>query len=115
MSIKPVSTTSGQSSPSTVAEDAGRTGGYKYRKDPDWVPGHPRYREPRPDAGPLPQNVKATTARQKRLAEFGRLLTEEKLTAKQAAERMQISASTAGYYVRELQELKEQQRREGQP
>jgi hypothetical protein len=58
---------------------------------------------------PKSQNVKAATARQKRLAEFGRLLTEEKLTWEQAAERLGICLSTARHYDREL---KDQQRRE---
>jgi hypothetical protein len=101
VSIRPTFTTMGQSTPASVAEG---TGYYRYRgKQPH---------QESPPSSPLPQDVKATTAKQMRIAEFGRLLTEENLTREQAAERLGISRSTARYYENDL---KDQQRREAAP
>jgi hypothetical protein len=101
MSIRPTYSTMGQSTPASVAEG---TGYYRYNGDQPYVKAAP--------AGTLPQNAKAITAKQRRIAEFGRLLTEEKLTREQAAERLGISRSTARYYENDL---KDQQRREAAP
>lgn len=99
--IRPVSTTMGVSTPATVAEDAG-AGGYKYRGDPDWTPGDPRYREPG-KGEPLPQNARATTGKRQRMAEYTRLRLEG-ASKDQAAAEIGISSSTAGYYERDFQD-----------
>jgi hypothetical protein len=92
---------------STMGQSVQAGGGYRYRKDPDWTPGDRRYREPG-HGELLPQNAKATTAKQRRMAEFTRrrLAGESK---EQAAAALGIRPSTASYYEREF---KDQQRRE---
>jgi len=65
--------TMGQSNPATVAEGAGS---YRYRGDPDWTPGDPRYREQarsgKPDGGPGSAGRK-----QKRVDDFAAALREQ--------------------------------------
>ena len=95
MSIRPTFTTIGQSSPASV----GSGGWYRYNGD--------KPEKKRPPSDPLPQNVKATTAKQKRFAEYTRLRLEGKSKDEAAAE-IGVAASTAAYYEREL---KDQQRR----
>jgi hypothetical protein len=87
VTIKPVSTTMGQS---TLAGISG-VGWYRYNGD-------------KPHEGPsraeaLPQNIKATTAKQKRMAEYTRRRLAKE-TKEQAAAAIEISASTMGYYER---------------
>ena len=103
MSIRPTVTTIGQASPATVSEDAGRSSGYYYKRDRSWTPNDPRYYPDRaePSREPLPQNVKATTAKQKRFAEFTRLRLEG-ASKEEAGAAIGVSASTANYYNRDF-------------
>ena len=89
MSIRPVSTTMGVSTPASVAEG---TRYYRYNGDQPYR-GPDRSRD-------LPQNAKAMSAKQRRMAEYNRLQLEEHLTKEQAAERIGISPSTMHYYER---------------
>ena len=91
--IKPGFTTMSQSNPAIFAGKP-----YRYRGDPAWEPGARRYRE----AGQgelLPQNAKATSAKQKRMAEYTRLRLED-VPKEQAAEQIGICLSTMHYYER---------------
>ena len=103
MSIKPTFTTMGQSSPATVSEDTEGGSGYHYKRDRSWTPNDPRYYPDRaePPRDPLPQNVKATTAKQKRFAEFTRLRLEG-ASKEEAGAAIGVSASTANYYNRDF-------------
>jgi hypothetical protein len=101
VTVKVTYSTMGVSTPASVAEG---TGYYRYRGK--------RPHQESPPSSPLPQNIKATTAKQKRVAEYARLRLEEELTKEEAAERLGISSSTAAYYERDL---KDQQRRESAP
>jgi hypothetical protein len=86
VTIKPVSTTMGQQSLAGISG----VGWYRYRgskadeKSPSEL---------------LPQNRKATTAKQKRMAEYTRRRLAKE-TKEQAAAAIEISASTMGYYER---------------
>ena len=67
--IRAAFTTIGQSSPASVIEDAEGTG-YRWRKIPGWTPNDPRCREPGRGGAALPQNVKATSAKQRRITRY---------------------------------------------
>lgn len=89
MSIKPVSTTMGVSSPATLNEGTGR---YRYRGNkPD----------PPPPSEPLPQNAKATSAKQQRMAEYDRRRLDGQ-SKEQAADGIGISKCTMHFYEREF-------------
>ena len=88
MSIRPVSTTMGQQ---TLAGISG-VGWYRYN-------GKQPLEKPECPSAPLPQNVKATTAKEKRFAEFTRLRLEGK-DKNEAGAAIGVSSSTAGYYDR---------------
>ena len=96
--ITVTASTIGQASPSQVSE--GKP--YRYRGDPEWVPGDPRYKETAPPAGRLPG---ITEERAKRLEEFGRHIAQGK-NAVQAGRLLGIKPSTARTYERELNALK---------
>jgi response regulator of citrate/malate metabolism len=101
VTVKVTYSTMGVSTPASVAEGTG------YYRD--------RGKQPHQETGPsspLPQNIKATTAKQKRMAKYTRLRLEEELSKEEAAERLGISRSTARYYENDL---KDQQRREAAP
>jgi DNA-binding XRE family transcriptional regulator len=85
-SIKSVSTTIGQSSLAGISG----VGWYRYGG------GKPE----KPDrTGPLPQNVKASTAKQRRMAEYTRRRLDGE-SKEEAARQVGISASTMNYYER---------------
>ena len=109
MTFKVTFSTMGVSTPATVSEDAEGGSGYYYKRDRSWTPNDPRYYPDRaePSREPLPQNVKATTAKQKRFAEFTRLLLEG-ASKEEAGAAIGVSASTANYYYRDF---KDQQQR----
>ena len=88
MTIKPVSTTMGQQSLAGISG----VGYYRYNGK------QPLKEEDRPSS-PLPQNVKATSAKQRRMAEFTRrrLAGESR---EQAAAALKIAPSTMNYYER---------------
>lgn len=90
MSIKPLMTTMGVSTPASVAEG---TRYYTYNGDQPYH-GPDRSRD-------LPQNAKAMSAKQKRMAEYVRLRLK-KVPKEQAAEQIGISPSTMHYYEREF-------------
>ena len=76
MSYKIIGSTMGQSTPATVAEEAGS---YHWRGNPDWYPGNPAYRE----VGNAANKMSAGSAgvvnakrRQERLKEFADALAE---------------------------------------
>jgi hypothetical protein len=92
VSIRPISTTMGQSSPASVASG---TGYYRYRgNQPD---------KKTPPSEPLPQNRNATAAKRKRVAEYTRRRLEGE-SKEQAAAALGIKASTASYYERAFKE-----------
>jgi hypothetical protein len=99
--FKITASTMGVSTPASRAEG---TRYYRYNGK------HPLKEEDRPSS-PLPQNVKATSAKERRMAEFTRrrLAGESKEVAAAA---LGIRPSTASYYEREFQD---QQRRESAP
>lgn len=108
MTIRPVYSTMGQQSPATVADDAGRTGGYLYKKDPQRTPDHPDYvpladREPE-RAEPLPQNKAASAEKQRKFAEYTRLRLAGVPKAEAAAQ-VGIKPSTARDYEGEFKAL----------
>jgi hypothetical protein len=87
VSIRPVSTTMGQQSLAGISG----VGWYVYR-------GKRPHQESGPSS-PLPQNVKATSAKERRMAEFTRrrLAGESR---EQAAAALKIAPSTMNYYER---------------
>lgn len=108
MSIRATFTTMAQSSPATIAEDAGRTGGYRYRGDPKWYPG--RGREDSTGPGERqPANVKAMASRRERIARYCQLRDEGK-TREEARAAVEVGRSAARAY-----EAEYQARRDGQP
>ena len=90
--IRIVSSTMGQSSPASVAEGTGKY--YRYNGKQPIRP------EARDEVHPA--NAKATAGRAARLAEYGRLCSEEGLSRKEAAKRLGICLSTAAEYEREI-------------
>ena len=62
--IKVAFSTMGQSSPATVAEDAGRNAGYRWRGIPGWQPGFD------PDADTTPSQDSHRQGRLERIAKF---------------------------------------------
>ena len=104
MTIRAIFSTMGKASPSTVADDAGRVGGYRWRGIPDWTPGDERFRGM--DDGLHPANAKAMAARKERLARYARLRLDGKEPA-EAAELTGLSASAGREYEREFKRQQE--------
>jgi hypothetical protein len=100
----PEITASAMGSPSP--HPAGLGGGYKYRRDPAWTPGDPRYREP---GQPRPGQEKRMIPREHRILRYCALRDSRKTLAEARAV-MGIAASTARDYEREYR-----RRKEGQP
>jgi len=107
VSIRPVSSTMGVSTPATVGEGARP---YRYRGIKDWTPNDSRYRDL--PAKPHPQNARTSAERAARVAEYARLRLEEKATPEEAADRLGLGRSTRGQYDREF---RAQQQGEGAP
>lgn len=89
---------------STPASRAEGTGYYRYRGNQP----HQEF----PASAPLPQNVKATTAKEKRVAEYTRLRLDD-VPKEEAAARIGVKASTASYYERDFQDQQRRVRRDG--
>ncbi len=110
MTFKVISSTMGRSTPSTVAEDAGRDSGYRWRKIPGWTPGDRRYRDSGGD--PPPHNTKAVSAKQQRMARYAECRADG-MTREQAAEQVEIGLDTARTYEREIREQQRRAARDG--
>lgn len=114
MSIKVSYSTMGQASPATVADDAGRTGGYRYRKDPTRTPDCPEYiplaeRDPSTtdeDGDLHPANAKAMASRKERVARYCEL-RDEGIPKAEAAAEVQVGRTAAKVYEGEYQARKE--------
>lgn len=101
--IKPGFTTMSQSNPAVFAGKP-----YRYRGDPRWEPGDKRYRQPR-QGEPLPQNVTATSAKQKRIARYCELRLAGKSRAEAAADPgVLVGDSTSKAYEAEYRLQQEQ-------
>jgi hypothetical protein len=101
MSVKVTAITSGQSSRASL----GNGKYYRYNGK------HPLKEEDRPSS-PLPQNIKATTAKERRMAEFTRRRLAGE-TKDAAAAALGIRPSTASYYEREFQDQQRRESRDG--
>jgi len=102
--ITVTASTIGQANPSQVSESKP----YRYRGDPSWTPGDPRYKEEPARLGRLPG---LTEDRAKRLEEFAGYL-DQGLNAVQAGRLLGIKPSTARHYERDLRILRQRQRGE---
>jgi hypothetical protein len=101
--ITVTASTLGQANPSQVSESKP----YRYRGDPEWVPGDARYKEE-----PAPGRAAGLTEdRAKRLEEFAGYL-DQGLNAAQAGRLLGIKPSTARHYERDLRVLRA--RRQGE-
>ena len=96
--------TMGRSSPASVALDAGRTRGYRYRGDPLWEPG--RDREPE-DGQQHQPNAKAIAGRANRIDKFCELLDGGK-DRKEAEKFLGIGRSAGKDYHNEYLRRKQQ-------
>jgi hypothetical protein len=95
--ITVTASTIGQANPSQVSESKP----YRYRGDPEWVPGDARYKE-----DPAPGHAAGLTReRARRLEEFEKHL-DRGLSVNQAGRELGIKPSTARHYERDLRDLK---------
>lgn len=102
--------TTGRTSPAAVADQA-RPGWYRYKRDPGWIPGSPRYPAP-PD--PVAANSSAggrAAARNSKAARAARveavraaLEADPGLTVSQAARLIGVTGKTARTYLAEIRE-----------
>lgn len=109
MTIKATAITSGQSSPATLAEDAGHTSGYRWRGIPGWQPG-----QGQEDRRPVVSAERSHQRRQERIAAFAAVLKEIAPHAKpgayplaaliEAGRRVGVGETTAKEYDRHLQQ-----------
>jgi hypothetical protein len=109
VTIKPVYSTMGQSSPATVKEDAG-TGYYKYRGDKRWPENSKEYQNPplQPPsdgalAGAQERARQNSAGKAGRIAEFAGYLADG-CTVERAAELVGVTLKTARGYEQELKE-----------
>jgi hypothetical protein len=108
--------TMGQGNPAHAAERKN----YKFKKDPDWVPNDPRYREGRSEqdiaegarSGGQATASRRAAERARRIAEFARHRDEGKSVAA-AGRLVGVAYKTARTYEHELRALRQQRGENG--